>query len=59
MASKYTIQQESDEQDNICELCGNKSRIKELEKLVENMVALEAARQRVKGKQIVVSETPK
>jgi hypothetical protein len=59
MPDRDTIQEEYEYYENRCEYCGNKSRIKQLEQQLEAFVQREAARERIKGKSFVVSETPK
>jgi hypothetical protein len=59
MPDRDTIQEEYETLDTICEYCGNKSRIKQLERQLETFVQREAARERVKGRQVIVTETPK
>lgn len=58
MADRETIQAEYEETEYVCDACGNKSRIKELEHLLETYIARDAALLRVKGKKLTVRETP-
>lgn len=58
MVDRDTIQAEYDEHDIVCPTCGDVSRIKQLERIIESFIAREAANIRVKGRQVIVRETP-
>jgi hypothetical protein len=58
MVDREQLQDEMKASDYTCEMCGNKSRIKELEEIIATFLEREKANYRIKGHGVIVRETP-